>query len=180
MSLCLHMQVVIDTPSGADAADLAAEGVQLLSQAPPCCGSHMTGGTFGQPPAAGAVADLADRLGTTADGRLALRNLPEGKHKLFLPRVDQVRLQQAAVVLAVLPCCVFGCIVLIVHKDTVALHGSSDCTIRPPRNGCLVMCLCSPSRSRRSNGYLAAGSSAATSLSCLAGALWLQSRCTIH
>lgn len=89
---CLCPQVVIDhLPSATDAVGLAAAGVQLLRQAPPCGGSHAFS-RHGRPLAGGAVEDLADRLGISSDGRLTLCNLPEGKHMLYLLRVGQVRL----------------------------------------------------------------------------------------
>ncbi len=59
----------------ADAAGLAAEGVQLLSLG--CGGAR--------------VADLAACLGMTPDGRLSLHDVPEGRHLLHFPRLGQVQ-----------------------------------------------------------------------------------------
>lgn len=89
-------QVVVDfIPAGADAAGLAAEGVQLLSQAPACSGNRAAPFGAGGPLTGGAVADLSACLGTSRDGRLALRGLPEGGHTLYLPRARQVQLIQS-------------------------------------------------------------------------------------
>jgi hypothetical protein len=85
------LQAVVDYACWAtSAAALGSEGVQLLRQAAPC-GSHSARQHYGHLQSGGAVCDLADCLGITHDGRLAMQNVPEGAHKLYLPRIHQVR-----------------------------------------------------------------------------------------
>jgi hypothetical protein len=86
------LQAVVDfVCSATSAATLGSEGIQLLRQAAPC-GSHSARQHYGRLQSGGAVSDLADCLGITHDGRLAMQNVPEGTHKLYLPRIHQVHL----------------------------------------------------------------------------------------
>lgn len=75
--------------SATSAATLGSEGVQLLRQAAPC-GSHSARQHYGHLQSGGTVCDLADCLGITHDGRLAMQNVPEGTHRLYLPRMNKV------------------------------------------------------------------------------------------
>jgi hypothetical protein len=85
-----YLQAIVDYMcSATSAATLRSEGVQLLRQAPPC-GQHSARQHYGHLQSGGAVSDLADCLGITHDGRLMMRNVPEGAHKLYLPRIHQV------------------------------------------------------------------------------------------
>ena len=87
-----HLQAVVDyICSATSAAILGSEGVQLLRQAAPCGSSHGAGQHIWNLQSGGAVSDLADCLGITHDGRLTMRNVPEGTHKLYLPRIHQVQ-----------------------------------------------------------------------------------------
>ena len=85
------LQAIVDyVCSATSAATLRSEGIQLLRQAAPC-GSHSARQHYGHLQSGGTVCDLADCLGITHDGRLAMRNVLEGAHKLYLPRLHQVR-----------------------------------------------------------------------------------------